>query len=276
MSSSPIESAVKQMTAPAILARKGHQPIVALTAYNTHMAEIADRHCDFLLVGDSLGMVAHGYQSTVPVTLDLMIAHGLSVVRGTRRALVVVDMPFGSYEESPAVAFQNAARIIKETGCGAIKLEGGAHMADTIAFLSTRGIPVMAHIGLTPQSVNVLGGYGSHGRMVEQWGGIEADAQAVSEAGAFAVVLEAMAEPLAAKITGEIAIPTIGIGASSACDGQVLVMEDMLGFGKRPAKFVKVYAEVAALIDEAVGMYSNEVRDRIFPAEQHIYKMKKQ
>jgi len=275
MSAVSEQKPVKRLTAPAIAARKGQTPIVSLTAYNAYMAAVADAHCDFLLVGDSLGMVVHGFESTVPVTLELMIAHGQSVVQGSRRALVVVDLPFGSYEESKEAAFRSASRILKETGCGAVKLEGGAHMAETIAFLAHRGIPVMGHIGLTPQAVHALGGYGAQGREEAAWAAIEADARAVAEAGAFAVVLEAMAEKLAAKITAGIPIPTIGIGASAACDGQILVTEDMMGFAPRPAKFVKVYADIRAAMDQAVSAYAEEVRTRAFPAEAHTYTMKK-
>ncbi len=205
---------VKRVTAPEITARKGGDPIVSLTSYHAHTAAIADKYVDFLLVGDSLGMVMHGFESTLPVPLDLMILHGRAVMRGAKRALVVVDMPFGSYEESPAQAFRNAAMVMKETQCGAIKLEGGKRMAETIRFLTERGIPVMAHIGLTPQSINILGGFKTQGRTRDQWAIIEEDAKAITEAGAFAVVLEAVAEPLAAKITKDIPIPTIGIGAS--------------------------------------------------------------
>ena len=205
-------------------------------------------------------MVMHGHETTMPVPLELMIMHGAAVVRGSKRALVVVDMPFGSYEESPPVAFRNAARVMKETGCGAVKLEGGRRMAETIAYLVERGIPVMAHIGLTPQSVNVMGGFKTQGRRQEEWAAIEADAAAVAEAGAFAVVLEGMAELLAAKITRAISIPTIGIGASAECDGQILVLEDMLGLSPTVPKFVKKFAELGAAIENAVKDYAAEVR----------------
>jgi 3-methyl-2-oxobutanoate hydroxymethyltransferase len=275
MSSQPTEPTGKRLTAPSIASRKGAAPIVALTAYTHYMARIADRHADFLLVGDSLGMVVHGYESTVPVDLDLMIIHGRAVVAGSRKALVVVDLPFGSYEECPQLAFRHASRVLQETGCGAVKLEGGVQMADTIEFLVKRGIPVMGHIGLTPQAVHALGGYGSRGRHIDQWSAIEADAAAVAKAGAFALVLEALAEPLARKITSQITIPTIGIGASVACDGQILVAEDLLGFSARPAKFVKVYADVEGVIDKAFNDYASEVRGRTFPTEQHTYQMKK-
>src|SRR6476661_2617401 len=217
----------KRLTAPEIASRKGGEPIVALTSYHAHTAAIADRYVDFILVGDSLGMVMHGFETTLPVPLELMIMHGRAVMRGAKHALVVVDMPFGSYEESPSQAFHNAAKVIKETQCGAVKIEGGTRMAATIRFLTDRGIPVMAHIGLTPQSINVLGGFRTQGRERDQWAEIEEDARIVAEAGAFSVVLEAIAEPLAAKITASIPIPTIGIGASAKCDGQILVMEDM-------------------------------------------------
>jgi 3-methyl-2-oxobutanoate hydroxymethyltransferase len=265
------QAPIKRITAPEITARKGGEPIVSLTAYHAHTARIADPHVDFLLVGDSLGMVMHGYESTVPVPLELMIMHGRAVMRGAKRALVVVDMPFGTYEESPSVAFRNAARVMKETDCGAIKLEGGRRMAETIRFLTERGVPVMAHIGLTPQSIHVLGGFKTQGRTRDQWAAIEEDARVVAEAGAFAVVLEAMAEPLAARITGQIPIPTIGIGASAACDGQILVMEDMLGLSPRVPKFVKEFGRVAEAIEGAIKAYASEVRARSFPASEHTY-----
>jgi 3-methyl-2-oxobutanoate hydroxymethyltransferase len=264
----------KRITAPEIAARKGGEPIVSLTSYHAHTAAIADPFVDFLLVGDSLGMVMHGYESTVPVPLDLMIMHGRAVVRGARRALVVVDMPFGSYEESPAVAFRNAAHVMKETGCGAVKIEGGRRMAETIRFLTERGIPVMAHIGLTPQSINVLGGFKTQGRVRDEWAAIEEDARVVAEAGAFAIVLEAMAEELARKITAAIPIPTIGIGASAACDGQILVMEDMLGLSPRVPKFVKAFGRVGEAIRAAIQAYAAEVRSRSFPAPEHTYALK--
>ena len=260
--------------APEITAMKGAQPIVSLTAYHAHTAAIADKYCDFLLVGDSLGMVMHGFETTVPVPLDLMIMHARAVVRGAKRALVVVDMPFGTYEESPSMAFRNAARVMKETDCGAVKLEGGRRMAETIRFLVDRGIPVMAHIGLNPQSINVLGGFKAQGREAAQWALIEEDARLVTEAGAFAVVLEAVAEPLAAKITGQISIPTIGIGASAACDGQILVMEDMLGLSPRVPKFVKEFGSIGGAIERAIRSYGEEVRAKTFPAPEHTYAMK--
>jgi 3-methyl-2-oxobutanoate hydroxymethyltransferase len=262
-----------RITAPDIASRKGGEPVVALTAYHAHTAQIIDPHVDILLVGDSLGMVMHGYETTVPVPLELMIMHAQAVVRGSRRALVVVDMPFGSYEESPQVAFRNASRVLKETGCGAVKVEGGVHMAETIRYLTDRGIPVMSHIGMTPQAVNMIGSFKPRGRFRSEWEPFEQDARAVAEAGAFAVVLEALAELLAARITKQIPIPTIGIGASAECDGQVLVLEDMLGLSPRVPKFVKEYAELGSAIETAVKAYAADVRSRAFPSEEHTYPM---
>ena len=264
----------RRLMAPDITAMKRAKPIIALTSYHAHTAAIADKYCDFLLVGDSLGMVMHGYETTVPVTLDMMIVHGRAVVRGAKRALVAVDMPFGSYEESPSVAFRNASRVMKETDCGAVKLEGGRRMAETTRYLVERGIPVMGHIGLTPQSINVLGGFKTQGRTRDEWAAIEEDARALAEAGAFAIVLEAMSGPLAARITEAIPIPTIGIGASSNCDGQILVMEDMLGLSPRVPKFVKKFGAVATAIEDAIRAYAEEVQERRFPAEEHSYAMK--
>ena len=269
-----IEPTVRRISAPDIRARKGGNPIVSLTSYHAHTAALLDKHCDLILVGDSLGMVMHGLESTIPVTLDMMILQGKAVMRGSSRALVVVDMPFGSYEASREQAFGSAARVMKETGCGAIKLEGGRRMAETIAFLVERGIPVMGHVGLTPQSINALGGFRTQGRDPADWGPIEQDARVVAEAGAFAVVLEAIAEPLAAKITRDIPIPTIGIGASAACDGQVLVLEDMLGLSPRVPKFVKRYSDLGPSIDRAVAAYAADVRSRSFPAADNVYEMK--
>lgn len=266
------QTPIRRNTVPQIANRKGGELIVSLTSYHAHTAAIVDEVADFILVGDSLGMVMHGMDTTVGVSLELMIMHGKAVVRGTQKALIVVDMPFGTYEESPNIAFRNAARIMKETGCGAVKLEGGARMADTIRFLTDRGIPVMAHIGLTPQSSHVLGGFKTQGRNEESWPLHETDAKAVAEAGAFCVVLEGMVEPLAAKITGQIAIPTIGIGASVQCDGQILVLEDMLGLSPWTPKFVKVYGQLGPMIQEAVESYAQEVRSRKFPEEEHVYR----
>ncbi|MDP1700854.1 MAG: 3-methyl-2-oxobutanoate hydroxymethyltransferase [Aestuariivirga sp.] len=269
-----VQKMSKRITAPEITDRKGGAPIVALTSYHAHTAAIADKYVDFILVGDSLGMVMHGFDSTLPVPLDLMILHGRAVMRGAKQALVVVDMPFGSYEESHAQAFRNAARVMKETECGAIKVEGGKRMADTIHFLTERGIPVMAHIGLTPQFINVFGGFKTQGRTRDKWAAIEEDAKAVADAGAFAVVLEAIVEPLAKKITKSLAIPTIGIGASAACDGQILVMEDMLGLSPRVPKFVKEFGEVGKAIEKAISAYADEVRARTFPLSENTYEMK--
>lgn len=263
---------VRRITAPQIRARKGAEPIVSLTSYHAHTAAIVDKYADFILVGDSLGMVMHGMESTVGVTLDMMITHGKAVVRGTKRALVVVDMPFGTYEESPGAAFRNAARVMTETQCQAVKLEGGARMAETIRFLVDRGIPVMAHIGLTPQSTNVMGGFKTQGRDEATWEHHLNDARLVAEAGAFAVVVEGVVEPLARAITAAVEIPTIGIGASAACDGQILVLEDMLGLNPRPPKFVKVYGQLGGMIEAAVADYAAEVKARSFPTEDQVYR----
>ena len=254
---------------PDIKARKGGMPLVVLTAYTPPVARLVDAHCDITLVGDSVGMVLHGMPSTLGVTLDMMILHGRAVVRGTSRSMPVIDMPFGSYEESPQQAYRNAARLMAETGAPAVKLEGGAHMADTIAFLTTRGVPVMAHIGLTPQAVNVWGGYKVVGRDDEA-ARVLADAHAVQAAGAFAVVLEKVPMGLAGQITDALTIPTIGIGAGVDCDGQVLVVDDMLGlFTEFRPKFVKRYADLGALADAAIASYAAEVRARVFPAPEH-------
>ena len=270
-----VQTQSPRITVPQIRAHKGGEPIVCLTCYHAHTAKLLDQHVDLMLVGDSLGMVMHGLENTVGVTLDMMITHAKAVMRGSKHALVTVDMPFGSYEESPAVAFRNAARIMQETGATAVKLEGGARMAETIAYLTQRGIPVMGHIGLTPQMVHVKGGFRTVGREESEWPALLADAHAVSDAGAFAVVLEGMAEPLAARITREIAIPTIGIGASPACDGQVLVMEDMLGLNPNPPKFVRQYAQLGPAIAAAVEAYAKDVRSRSFPGVENVYPMKK-
>jgi 3-methyl-2-oxobutanoate hydroxymethyltransferase len=269
-----VQDEIKRLTAPDIRARKGGAPIVCLTSYHAHTARLVDRHCDVILVGDSLGMVMHGLETTVPVTLDMMILQGLAVMRGSKRALVVVDMPFGSYEASREQAFMSAARVMKETGCGAIKVEGGRRMADTIAFLAERGVPVMGHIGLTPQSINTIGSFRAQGRNEADWGPIEDDARAVTEAGAFSVVIEAVAEPLARRITGVVEIPTIGIGGSVACDGQILVLEDMLGLSPRVPKFVKRYGDLGPSIEAAVAGYAAEVRSRAFPGPEHVYPLR--
>ncbi len=261
----------RRRAAPDIRARKGGDPIVSLTSYHAHTAAIVDRHADFILVGDSLGMVMHGMDSTVGVPLDLMIMHGRAVVRGTERALIVVDMPFGTYEESPQVAFRNAAQVMKDTGCGAVKLEGGARMAETIRFLTERGIPVMAHVGLTPQSVNTMGGFKVQGRNDAAWQTHLDDAAAVADAGAFALVIEGVVARLADRITAAVDIPTIGIGASKTCDGQILVLEDMLGLNPRVPKFVKTYGDLGPAIERAVADFAADVRDRAFPGPENTY-----
>ncbi len=262
----------RQITPPAIKARKGGEPIVCLTSYTASMTRLVDPHVDLILVGDSLAMTIYGMDSTVGVTLDMMIAHGRAVAKSARHACVVVDLPFGSYEESPARAFRSAARVLAETGCGAVKLEGGAEMAETIRFLTHRGVPVMAHIGLTPQSVNALGGYGVRGRGADEAASILADALAVADAGAFSVVIEKTAEPLSREISARIGIPTIGIGASVACDGQILVIDDVVGlFTEFRPKFVKRYAETAQAIEAAVAEYAADVLARRFPGPEHVF-----
>ena len=267
-------SATAKKTAPLpddIRARKGGVPLVSLTAYTTPMAELMDSHCDFVLVGDSVGMVLHGLTSTLGVTMEMMILHGQAVRRGLRRAMMVVDMPFGSYEQSPQQAFSNAARLMAETGCAAVKLEGGVAMADTIAFLVARGVPVMAHVGLTPQSINTLGGYKVQGRGAAA-DRLLADARAVAEAGAFAVVLEKLPAALADQVTQQVPIPTIGIGASAGCDGQILVVDDMLGlFTAFRPKFVKRYASLGHQAEAAIEEYAAEVRERSFPGPEHVF-----
>jgi 3-methyl-2-oxobutanoate hydroxymethyltransferase len=256
---------------PDIKARKGNSPLVVLTAYTTPMARLVDGHCDIALVGDSLGMVLHGLPSTIGVTMEMMILHGRAVMRGLSKAMGVIDMPFGSYEESPQQAYRNAARLMAETGAAAVKLEGGVHMAETIAFLTARGVPVMAHIGLTPQAVNTLGGYKVVGRDDEAEK-VMTDALAVEGAGAFSVVLEKVPVGLATRITQRLTIPTIGIGAGPRCDGQVLVVDDMLGmFTDFRPKFVKRYAELGTLADEAIADYAADVRSRAFPADEHTF-----
>ncbi|MAS05453.1 MAG: 3-methyl-2-oxobutanoate hydroxymethyltransferase [Ahrensia sp.] len=261
----------RAITVPDIMARKGGAPLVCLTAYTTPVAALADAHCDIILVGDSVGMVLHGLPSTLEVTMEMMVLHGKAVRRGVKNALMVVDMPFGSYEESPAQAFRNAARLMAETGCAAVKLEGGATMRETVSYLTARGIPVMGHVGLTPQAVNAFGGYRVQGRG-EAAERIRRDALAVAEVGAFSVVLEKVTESLARKITADLAVPTIGIGASPACDGQILVVDDMLGmFTEFKPKFVKRYADLGREADEAIAAYAKEVRERTFPDENHVF-----
>lgn len=268
------QTSSRRLTARDLLNRKGGVPITMLTAYDFGMARLVDPHLDCILVGDSLGMVHHGFTSTVPVTLDMMIHHGSAVVRGTSHALVVVDLPFGSYEESPQVAFRNATRVMQATGAGAVKLEGGQRMAETIRFIAERGIPVMGHVGMTPQAIHALGSFKAVGRTDKERALIMADAKAVAEAGAFAVVVEAVEEPLAVDITRGIAIPTIGIGGSAQCDGQVLVLDDMLGISGRVPRFVKKFADLATVVGDAAKTYAEEVQARRFPAEEHTYPRK--
>jgi 3-methyl-2-oxobutanoate hydroxymethyltransferase len=263
---------VKRITVTQIAQAKDATPIVALTAYTAPMARLVDDHADVILVGDSLGMVVHGLPSTLGVTLEMMILHGQAVMRGSSRAMVVIDMPFGSYEASPEQAFRNAARVMAETGCAAVKLEGGTRMASTIRFLVDRGIPVMAHIGLTPQATHVMGGFKTQGREQSSWPAHLADAKAVAEAGAFSVVVEGVTEALADRITDSVPIPTIGIGASARCDGQILVLDDMLGLSGRVPRFVRKFGDLGPRADEAIAEYAAAVRDRSFPDESHVYR----
>jgi 3-methyl-2-oxobutanoate hydroxymethyltransferase len=268
----------KRMTAPSIRARKVDgktaEPLVMLTAYTMRMAQLLDPHCDMLLVGDSLGQVIYGLPSTIPVTLDMMCAHGAAVVRGSWHALVAVDMPFGSYEASPEIAFESASRVMKETGCAAVKLEGGEAMAPTVRFLTERGIPVIGHVGLTPQAVNILGGYGARGKNQSEAAKIVADASAIAQAGAFSIVVEGVLEDIATKVAQSVEPPVIGIGASADCDGQVLVIDDMLGVFERTPRFVKRYDDLATRIDAAAKTYAEEVRARTFPTADQTYRPK--
>jgi 3-methyl-2-oxobutanoate hydroxymethyltransferase len=278
----PVPVPGKRVTAPAIRARKvasgdgyaTEQPIVMLTAYTMRMAQLLDPHCDMLLVGDSLGQVIYGLPSTIPVTMEMMCAHGAAVVRGSWHSLVAVDMPFGSYEASPEQAFASASRLMKETGCAAVKLEGGEAMAPTVEFLTRRGIPVIGHVGLTPQAVNILGGYGARGREQAEAQKIVGDARAIADAGAFCVVLEGVMEQIADDLAAAVAAPVIGIGASAGCDGQVLVIDDMLGMFERTPRFVKRYDDLAERISEAAKTYAAEVRARSFPTADQTYRPK--
>lgn len=271
----PTPAPMRRLTIPAIRKRKQDgvtaEPIVMLTAYTARQAQLLDEHCDLLLVGDSLGQVIYGLPSSIPVTLEMMAAHGAAVVRGSYHAAVLVDMPFGSYEQSPAQAFESASRLLKETGCDGIKMEGGAAMAETVAFLTNRGVPVMGHVGLTPQAVNVLGGYNARGRSEAEATKIVDDAIALDRAGAFAIVIEGVVEPIAIEATKAVACPTIGIGASPQCDGQVLVTDDMLGMFDRVPRFVKRYEDIAATISAAAAKYAEEVRNRTFPGKDQTY-----
>lgn len=274
----PTPQPMRRLTVPKIRARKQggvtEEPLVMLTAYTARQAQLLDAHCDLLLVGDSLGQVIYGLPSTIPVTLRMMADHATAVVRGSYHSVVVVDMPFGSYEESPQKAFESAAFLLKESGAAAVKLEGGEAMAETVAFLNRRGIPVMGHVGLTPQAVNVLGGYAARGRSDAEADKIVTDAKALEEAGAFAIVVEGVVEPIAIAATQAVSCPTIGIGASARCDGQVLVTEDMLGMFERVPRFVKRYEDIATVIENAAKTYAAEVRDRSFPGEDQTYQPK--
>jgi 3-methyl-2-oxobutanoate hydroxymethyltransferase len=261
-----------RISVPDITARKGQAPIVCLTAYTASMAQRLDPYVDLLLVGDSLGMVLYGFESTLPVTLDMMCQHGAAVRRGSSHALIVVDLPFGSYQESPEQAFRSSARVMQETGCQAIKLEGGREFAPTVEFLVKRGIPVMGHIGLMPQSVNVMGGFRTRGRGDSEAASVMADAIAIADAGAFSIVVEGVLEQVAQAITARIPVPTIGIGASATCDGQVLVAEDMLGlFADFKPRFVKRFANLGQEIEQAAAEYADDVRNRRFPGPEHIF-----
>ena len=271
----PTPQPMKRLTAPKIRARKGGEPLVMLTAYTARQAQLLDAHCDMLLVGDSLGQVIYGLPSTVPVTMDMMANHAAAVVRGSYHSVVIVDMPFGSYEGSKEHAFESAARLLKESGAAAVKLEGGEQMAETVAFLNQRGIPVMGHVGLTPQAVNVLGGYMARGRDDAEARKIIGDAKALDQAGAFAIVLEGVLEPIAIEATKAVSCPTIGIGASAQCDGQVLVTEDMLGMFDRVPRFVKKYENIAHVIEKTVAQYAEEVRERAFPSSEQTYQPKR-
>ena len=265
-------SRIKRISAPELAARKGGDPIVVLTAYTAPTARILDSHVDCLLVGDSLGMVVYGLDTTLAVSLDMMINHGAAVVRGAQRACVIVDMPFASYQESPELAYRNAARIMRETGCDGIKLEGGVAMARTVEFLARRGIPVMGHVGLMPQSVNAYGGFRVQGKSVAAARQIIDDSRAVADAGAFSLVVEGVMEPVAREITEVVPVPTIGIGASPSCDGQVLVTEDLVGmFDGFTPKFVRRYAELGRDLGAAAAAYAEDVRARRFPAPEQCF-----
>ena len=274
----PTPSPMKRLTVPKLRRRKKdgvtEEPLVMLTAYTARQAQLLDAHCDLLLVGDSLGQVIYGLPSTIPVTLEMMANHGAAVVRGSYHSVVVVDMPFGSYEASKEQAFESASYLLKETGAAAVKLEGGEAMAETVAFLNQRGVPVMGHVGLTPQAVNVLGGYMARGRSDIEADKIVEDAKALDAAGAFAVVVEGVVEPIAIEVTEAISCPSIGIGASAKCDGQVLVTEDMLGMFERVPRFVKRYESIASVIEKSVETYAKEVRERSFPGQEQTYQPK--
>ena len=264
----------RRITAPQITERKGGEPVVCLTAYDAPTAEIMDPHVDLILVGDSVGMVVHGLPSTVGVTLDMMILHGKAVMRGSKTAMVVVDLPFGSYEASPEQAFASASRVMMETGCQAIKIESGAYATETIRFLVDRGIPVMSHVGLRPQSLNILGGFKARGRTQSVADQIVANARAASEAGSFAVVVEGTSAAIAEQVTESVSVPTIGIGASAQCDGQILVTPDMLGLFDRVPKFVRKFGQQRQTTDDAIRAYADAVRERSFPGADNLYTFK--
>lgn len=273
MSAQPKTDA-RRITPPDIRARKGGEPLVCLTAYDAPTAALLDPHCDLLLVGDSVGMVVHGLPNTLPVTLDMMIMHGQAVMRGSKRALVAVDMPFSTYERSKEQAFDNASRILRETGCHAVKVESGVYIADTIRFMAERAIPVIGHVGLRPQASLADGGFKAKGRDAASRARVMEEAIAADEAGAFAIVIEGVAEDLAAEITGRVKAPTIGIGASAACDGQILVTPDMLGLFDWTPRFVKRYADLKGQVEDGVKAYAADVRARAFPGPDQVYKPK--
>jgi len=269
----------KRLTIRDIIKRKlsstQEQPIVSLTCYTAQMSRLINDYVDIILVGDSLGMTIYGFQNTLSVTLDMMINHGKAVVKSTDKPHIVVDMPFGSYEESPQAAFKSASRIMTETGAQSVKLEGGEEFADTIYFLTQRGIPVMGHIGLTPQRINTIGGFITQGKSDKESKKVIADAKAITEAGVFSMVVEAVPETLGKKITSQVSVPTIGIGGGRECDGQILVIHDILNlYGDFTPKFVKKYGEVDKNIIEAVKNYSHEVKNKIFPTKDNVFKLK--
>jgi len=270
----------KRLTADEIKSSKGDRKLTCLTAYTAPMASMLGAHSDMLLVGDSVGMVLHGMENTLGVTLDMMILHGQAVMRGVHAsdvpAFVIVDMPYGSYEGSKHDALANATRIMDETGAHAVKLEGGQDMAGTIAHLVQHGVPVMGHIGLQPQSVEKEGGYRIKGRSDDEITRLIEDAKAIEAAGVFSFVLEGTVENAAQLVTQSCSVPVIGIGASNSCDGQVLVSDDMLGMhtGHVP-KFVKQYKKLSDDIDAAAAQYVAEVQSGVFPAQQHLYGVKK-
>ena len=269
--SSQKQETVRRLAAPHIQSRKGKEPLVCLTAYDAPTAALLDEHCDLLLVGDSVGMVVHGLPNTVGVTLEMMILHGQAVMRGAKRAMVVVDMPFGSYEGGKELAYQNCARVMKETGAQGVKLESGPTVPQTIAYLVERGIPVMGHVGLRPQAVLTEGGFKAKGKTEDERLRVMAEAEATADAGAFAVVIEGVAAGLAGEITRAINVPTVGIGASAECDGQILVTPDMLGLFDWTPKFVRRYGDMRGHILSGVASYAEDVRARRFPAEVETY-----